>query len=116
MSESEVGSIRSSSVYELNRGAPWIADRDPSEYDRKRQSHSSRITTLTAAEHGRTLRQIYAGQRMKATAEYNGLPIAVSYPRFKNWDFPFLVLLDASDPEAPRPLYAVSPKDGHFLE
>src|SRR5439155_26470811 len=43
-------------------------------------------------------------------------PIALSYSLYKNWDFPFLTVLDNSDPEAPRPLYAVSPKDGQFLE
>src|SRR5204862_1240718 len=83
---------------------------------REKELHSSCVTTFTAAERQRTPREAFAGQGMKASVEYNGVPIAFDYAPFTTWDFPYLILLDHSDSEAPRPLYALSPKDGHFLE
>lgn len=108
--------IKASPVYQLVRGSPWVADERTIGSIQQSERHSSGITTFTAAELRRQPRHIYSGQKMSASAEYNGLPIAVSYPRFKHWDFPYLVLMDYSDSDAPRPLYAISPKDGHFLE
>src|SRR5258706_12925476 len=108
--------VKGLAVYELVRNGAWISDRDDTEYHREGETHSSGITTFTAAERERSAREAFAGQRMRASAEYNGVSIASAYAPFRTWDFPYLILLDHSDSEAPRPLYALSPKDGHFLE
>ncbi|MSU64057.1 MAG: hypothetical protein EXS31_16970 [Pedosphaera sp.] len=57
-----------------------------------------------------------AGLNENFIAKFNGLPIAHGHVQTQGRPYPVVVFADSSDADAPTPLYAVSRRDGHFLE
>jgi hypothetical protein len=105
-----------SPVCVLARPGRLVRDEESPELSRTQQAHSSGLRTLVIAEKGREEREAYAGQRMTAAIDWRGRPVAAAYPHNPVAGFPLLVWLDAAEPGAPRPLYGLSPKDGHWVE
>jgi len=105
-----------SPVYALNRGGPFVPDDDWREFSYAEFSHSSGMRTFLRSDRARKERDTYAGQRMDALVEFNGMPVATAGARGRLALFPHLFWLDSSDLDLARPLYALSGSDGHFLE
>jgi hypothetical protein len=101
-----------SPVYQLRRGAEPLPLRDPRVFTHETIHHSSGLTTYIAAEKGRSPGEINAGQRMSSVTTFNDLPVLAAYSvRGKT----HVHVLDHT-PESPRPLYAIWPREGRFLE
>ena len=108
--------IKTSPLRRLAHNGPVLADLDAHDYSYGTEPHSSRLTTWTKARQDRSWRDVVAGQKLAATVEWNGLPVAAAYARTPYSTDPTVVIVDNSDPDSPRPLYALSHQDGHFLE
>jgi hypothetical protein len=107
-----VFTLLASPIYQLRRGADALALRDRRIFTHQTIHHSSGLTTYIAAEKDRTLGEVNAGQRMASVTTYNDLPVLAAYSvRGKT----HVYVVDYS-PDSPRPLYAIWPREGRFLE
>jgi hypothetical protein len=111
-SSAEPAALPVSPIYQLRRGATSLPRRDDRTYAHEVIRHSSGLTTYIAAEQGRTIGEIHGAQRMSAVTMFNDLPVAATYTvRGKAHVF----LIDHTA-ESPRPMYAIWPREGRFLE
>ena len=105
-----------SRLFSLSGREPWIADEARKEFSFEERRHFNRIRAFALAPRGRTGREILGGQRLTSISEFNGLPIVITRPTAAHSEYPHTIVVDNSDVDSSRPLYALSPHDGHFLQ
>ncbi len=105
-----------SPLFSLSSREPWIADQAQKEFSFEEHLHSNRLKTSALATRGLTEREILAGRGLNLVSEFNGLPIAITRPTAAHSEYPHAIVVDNSDVDSSRPLYALSPRDGHFLQ
>jgi hypothetical protein len=101
---------------QLVRGGGAVPDREVDRFAFDSVLHSSGLSALTKRKQKRSAAEVLGGLEQEGTLELNGLPIAGVRPRSQIPVFPMVVLMDNSDADAPRPLYALSLREGSFLE
>lgn len=110
------GVVRVSSIATLVSGDGFVAEDQDHEILFETLPHPSGLTALTRSKADRTDVEWLGGLEQEASVELHGLPVALVRPRSQLPVFPTVTILDSSDPDAPRPLYALSLREGRFLE
>jgi hypothetical protein len=108
--------VRISPLYRLVHASPWLPlGPGPRSVDR-REHHSSGFETRTMIRPnlGRGISQ--PRESRKVLVLHQGSIVATIDPRFEPPFFPILRFADHTDPDRPRPLYALAADDGRFLE
>jgi hypothetical protein len=105
-----------SPLFSLSSGEPWIADPGRKEFSFEEHHHFNRLKTSALAPRGLNEREILAGQGLNSVSEFHGLPIVITRPTAAHSEYPHSIVVDNSDVDSSRPLYALSPRDGHFLQ
>lgn len=84
------------------------------EWQQSRGPFGARRTSSGLSEDLAT--QAYQGHHLNSVLEVNGLPLAITHRPVRYAGFPNVVFVDQSVPELARPLYAISPETGRFVE
>ena len=112
----ETNSIRLSPLYRLEPGGANPPLEGGPGFDYDSQAHSSGL----AVHWRKSFRPATAGTLARlgwgAVLEYEGVVVGALNPRQERPHYPVLVVTDNSDPDSPRPLYALAAEDGRFLE
>ncbi|MEW6158051.1 MAG: hypothetical protein AB1813_11500 [Verrucomicrobiota bacterium] len=105
--------LQVSPVLALHRGGDWIRP-DLS----KRRLFESELHSSGLTAHSRKPARPAAGNQNERTTllKWAGLPVAMLSPRQDTNTYSSLAVLDYSDRDSPRPLYALAPETGNFLE
>jgi hypothetical protein len=108
--------IRISPLYRLVHAGPWLPrGTGPRSVDR-REFHSSGLETLTMTQPSLGRGIPWSRASRKVLVRHQGILIATIDPSFERPFFPVLRFADHTDPDRPRPLYALAADDGRFLE
>jgi hypothetical protein len=108
--------VRISPLYRMVHAGPWLPlGTGPRSVDRL-EFHSSGLETriMTHPNLGRGILRPRAGR--KVLVRHQGILVATIDPSFERPFFPILRFTDHTDPDRPRPLYALAADDGRFLE
>ncbi|MCI0747799.1 MAG: hypothetical protein L0Y58_20520 [Verrucomicrobia subdivision 3 bacterium] len=106
------GVLQLSPVFQLRRDAPPVRLSDDHPLAYEVIPHSSGLTTFIAAEQDRLEGEIHGAERMTSVTEFNDVPVMVTHTvRGKSHVF----FVDHTA-ESLRPLYAIWPREGRFLE
>jgi hypothetical protein len=108
--------LRFTSLQRLAHGGRFIAEQSPGVFSTGQPYHSSELATFTREKLGRTRTETATGKGWHAVARLDGFPVATAQPRDRWPPDAALTLLDYSDADAPRPLYALQTETGDFLE
>ena len=109
-------SVSLSPLFSLSSQGRWIADRARKEFSFEEHHHFNRLKTSALTPRQLSVREILAGQGWNAVSEFNGLPIVITRPTAAHSEYPHAIVVDNSDVDSSRPLYALSPRDGNFLQ
>lgn len=104
--------LQVSPLFALRGEGPRMRRRDERSFAHDVIPHSSGLTTYITAEAGRTEGEIHGAERLIATTTFNDLPVLATYSVRGKANM--IVVDHTADP--PRPLYAIWPREGRFLE
>lgn len=108
--------LQFTSLQRLARGGRFLAQPSGEGFATTQLDYSSGLTTFTRQKLQRTQPEAATGKGWFAVAKLDGLPVAAAQPRDRWPPDAALTLLDCSDADAPRPLYALQTETGDFLE
>jgi hypothetical protein len=110
------GQLSVTALQSLAHGAEPVVSQPRPGYDVAAFGHSSGFETYVRTREDRSARELRLDQGWEAVVRLDDLTVATVRPRERKPVFPVAVLVDSSDPDAPRPLYALAPDDGGFIE
>ena len=116
LTAAEAGEARLSPLCRLTQDGRFIPDRMPTRFRHDELAHSSGLESRTWTKERRSAREIRTDRGWRSVVKFNGLSVATVNPRDHAPFYPVATILDYSDPDSPRPLYALAPDDGKFLE
>jgi len=101
---------------QLQRRAPFVALEQAQAVGRFWTAGTDAFNSVTESSLESAEAVDVTGQRSSTALLLNDLEIARSLPPTRPSPHPTLLVIDRSDGESPRPLYALSSRDGHFLK
>ncbi|MBI2947568.1 MAG: hypothetical protein HYY23_07970 [Verrucomicrobia bacterium] len=109
-------SVSVSPVYRLAHDGEFIPDRDYVPTPHREERIAGGLTQFAWDDDPARPRKPHAGYGLNAVVEAGGLRLAVTREPVRGLAYRNLVVVDYANTDAPRPLYAVSPDTGRFVE
>ncbi|MGA2864839.1 MAG: hypothetical protein ABSF95_10165 [Verrucomicrobiota bacterium] len=116
VANSETNSLRVTPLYRLEHGQRFLPPEAGARFDYDSQAHSSGLVVYRRKKSQLPADQALTGRGWNTVLRYEGGLVGVLNPRPEPPYYPVLVVTDSSDPDSPRPLYALAAEDGKFLE
>jgi len=109
-------SVSFSPVYRLAHDGEFVPDHDYLPATHREEAITGGFTQFAWSDTLPKPGKPYAGYGLNAVVESGGSPVAVTREPVRGSEYRNLIVVDYANADAPRPLYAVSPDTGRFVE